>query len=56
MPRHDHLPNPRTDSFRRPLDTGPVTAEEVIMRPGRRIALAEGRIADDAGKPYTRHQ
>jgi uncharacterized protein (TIGR00369 family) len=38
--------------FLRPVtvDTGPITAEGVVVHLGRRTALAEGRITDTAGK------
>jgi uncharacterized protein (TIGR00369 family) len=33
-------------------ETGPISAEARIVHPGNRIATAEGRIVDDAGKVY----
>jgi uncharacterized protein (TIGR00369 family) len=40
--------------FLRPVtvDTGPVTAEGSVVHFGRRTALAEARITDDAGRMY----
>jgi uncharacterized protein (TIGR00369 family) len=40
--------------FLRPVTvaTGPITAEETVVHLGRRMALAEGRITDEAGKVY----
>jgi uncharacterized protein (TIGR00369 family) len=40
--------------FLRPVtvDTGPITAEAAVVHLGRRTALAEGRITDEAGKVY----
>jgi uncharacterized protein (TIGR00369 family) len=40
--------------FLRPVtvDTGPITAEATVVHLGRRTALAEARLTDDAGKIY----
>jgi uncharacterized protein (TIGR00369 family) len=40
--------------FLRPVtvDTGPITAEGTVVHLGRRTALAEARITDEAGKVY----
>jgi uncharacterized protein (TIGR00369 family) len=40
--------------FLRPVTvaTGPITAEGTVVHLGRRTALAEGRITDEAGKVY----
>jgi len=40
--------------FLRPVtvDTGPITAEGTVVHLGRRTALAEARITDEAGKIY----
>jgi uncharacterized protein (TIGR00369 family) len=40
--------------FLRPVtvDTGPITAEGAVVHLGRRTALAEARITDEAGKVY----
>ena len=40
--------------FLRPVtvETGPITAEGSVVHLGRRTALAEARITDDAGKVY----